>query len=134
MNEQRTYTTRLVLNGDGSGDASGNFDPMVEDSYLYGISAVGASISSVGTLVVRREAATGQPATTIVSDTVANAGIDISPYKLVQGADGADISGEYNQTIVRRGERLQAVGSDLGAAGTLTVQLKFSNKPLPVTR
>lgn len=130
----RTYTTRLTLNGDGSGDATGNFDKMLEDSYLWGVAAVGASIPVAGTLVIAREAAAGQPATTIYTDAVLNAGIDTSPYKLVQDQAGADISGEYNQTIVRKGERLTAVGSVLGAAGTLTVILKFANMPLPVTR
>ena len=130
----RTYTTKLVLNGDGSGDATGNFDRLLEDSYLWGVAAVGASIPVAGTLVIAREAASGQPATTILTDAVLNAGIDIAPYKLVQDQAGANIAGEYNQTIVRKGERLTAVGSVLGAAGTLTVNLKFSNMPLPVTR
>lgn len=133
-NRTRTYTTRLTLNGDGSGDATGNFDRLLEDSYLWGVAAVGASIPVAGTLVIAREAAAGQPATTILTDAVLNAGIDIAPYKLVQDQAGANIAGEYNQTIVRKGERLTAVGSVLGAAGTLVVNLKFSNKPLPVTR
>ncbi|MHC5061991.1 MAG: hypothetical protein ACYTFK_13005 [Planctomycetota bacterium] len=134
MKTQNTYSFRVELNGDGSGDATANFDRVLEDSYIYGVTATGASIPVAGTLVIAKTAKTGQPATTILSDAVVNAGIDITPYKLVQGADGADIAGEYNQTIVRRGDVLTATGSVLGAAGTLYVDVQMSNMPLPVTR
>jgi len=132
--KQHTYNFRVELNGDESGDATANFDKVLEDSYVYAITATGASIPVAGTLVIAKTAKTGQPATTILSDAVLDAGIDISPYKLVQGADGADISGEYNQTIVRKGDILTATGSVLGAAGTLYVDVLMSNMPLPVTR
>jgi hypothetical protein len=130
----QTYSFPIELNGDGSGDASGYTDKMLEDSYLFSVTATGASIPVAGTLVLASEAVTGKPATTILSDAVLNAGIDISPYSLVQDAAGADISGEYNQTFVRRGERLKATGSVLGAAGTLYVKVVMANQPLPVTR
>jgi hypothetical protein len=134
MKKQNSYNFFVELNGDGSGDASGYTDYVFEDSYVYSITATGASIPVAGTLVVATEAVTGAAAKTILSDAVKNAGININPYKLVQDADGADISGEYNQTFVRRGERLKATGSVLGAAGTLYVNITMSNVPLPVTR
>jgi hypothetical protein len=128
--KQHTYSYPVELNG---ASGSGYTDKVFEDSYLYGIRAKGVTPGS-GTLTIKKEAVGAQPATTIYTSAVATTGLDDAPYKLVQDATGADISGEYNQTVVRRGERLQAVGTVLGAAGTLYVDVLLSNMPLPVTR
>jgi hypothetical protein len=128
--EQNTYSYSVELNGASD---SGYTDKIFEDSYLYGIRAQGVTPGS-GTLSIKKESKGAQPATTIFTSAVSTSGIDDVPYKLVQDATGADISGEYNQTVVRRGERLQAVGTVLGAIGTLYVDILLSDKPLPVTR
>jgi hypothetical protein len=134
MKNLHTYEYPVQFTANASGDGSLFTDKMFQDGYLYSVKATGAGFTGTGTLIVKTEAKTGKPATTWLTDTItAAAGIDISLYNLVQSSTGADISGEYNQRYVRRGERIQVVGDDF-VDGTLYANLTFANYPLPATR
>jgi len=130
--QEHSYYFQVELNGDSD---SGYTERLLEDAYLYRITAKATSVAVAGTVVVRTEATPSAGTKNLLSDVVTTAApIFIEPYKLVQDAAGADISGEYNQSFIRRGERLQVVGSDLSVAGTVVVGITLSNIPLPSTR
>jgi hypothetical protein len=134
MNTLKTYEYQVQVPADASGDGSLFTSPFHTPGFLYRVQARGTGFSGTGTLLIKTEAKTGKPQTTYLDDEITTTtGIDVTLYNLVQDADGADISGEYNQRFVRRGERLEVIGDDF-VDGTLDVVLTIADMPLPATR